>query len=70
MSNDPQVFARNYADRVLEVTAPSLAYSTYRRTIKMDAPVFCGRDIEAAYLAGWKESKEMEDNGRDQAHND
>ena len=57
MSNDPQVFARNYADRVLEVTAPSLAYSTYRRAIKMDAPVFCGRDIEAAYLAGWKESK-------------
>ena len=44
--------ARRYADLALEKVDPALALATYTRKIKMDAPVFSGNDIEAAYLAG------------------
>ena len=56
-----------YADAALKRVAPSLALSTYRRELKMDAPVFSGHDIEEAFRAGMQAVINAEDNGRDQA---
>lgn len=52
-----------YADAALKKVAPSLAYSTYRRSIKMDAPVFNGHDIEEAFRAGMLAVINADDNG-------
>ena len=47
-----------YADTALETANPMMARTTYRRSHKMSSPCFTGRDIEAAYEAGYRQAWE------------
>lgn len=46
----------SYADTRLEKQNPQIASKSYRRSIKMSSPCFCGTDIEEAYEAGYREA--------------
>jgi len=50
--NDEEQAAREYADGVLRRTDPEFAAHRFSRQSKMQAAMFNGTDIEAAFLAG------------------
>jgi hypothetical protein len=61
ISEDLDKAAEQYAEKKLESVDPELAATKYNRHVKMKINVFCGYDVEEAYLDGLNDMKKMLD---------